>query len=117
MILVTQAIGLVRLISEYDIIFTTLGGEYKAAQNRFHELGVLPKFHGKNLLKIQEYPSVDGFLVFKLSVWFIVKWFTVADVLYTQSYVYHYRGKQGRFVTVLWFRDFLARPVLPINGS
>ena len=42
MILVIQAIGLVRLISEYDIIFTMLGGEYKAAQNRFRELGVLP---------------------------------------------------------------------------
>ena len=68
MILVIQAIGLVRLISEYDIIFTMLGGEYKAAQNRLCELGVLPKFHRKNLLKIQEYPSVDGFLMFKLSM-------------------------------------------------
>ena len=68
MILVIQAIGLVRLISEYDIIFTMLRGEYKAAQNRLCELGVLPKFHGKNLLKIQEYPSVDGFLMFKLSM-------------------------------------------------
>ena len=34
---------------------------YKAEQNRCHELGVLPKFHGKNFLKIQEYPSVDDF--------------------------------------------------------
>ena len=59
MILVIQAIGLVRLISEYDIIFTMLGGEYKAAQNRFRELGVLPKFHGKNFLKLKEYPIVD----------------------------------------------------------
>ena len=31
----------------------------------------------------------------------IVKWFTVADFLYARSYVYHYRGKRGRFVTVL----------------
>ena len=44
-----------------------------------------------------------------------MKWFTVADFLYARSYVYHYRGKRGRFVTVLWFRDFLARPILPIN--
>ena len=63
MILVIQAIGLVRLISEYDVIFTMLGGEYKAAQNRFRELGVLPKFHGKNFLKIKEYPGVDDFEV------------------------------------------------------
>ena len=63
MIFVIQAIGLVRLISEYDVIFTMLGGEYKAAQNHFRELGVLPKFHGKNFLKIQEYPSVDDFEV------------------------------------------------------
>ena len=41
----------------------------------------------------------------------------VDDFLYARSYVYHYRGKRGRFVTVLWFRDFLARPVLPINRS
>ena len=61
MILVIQAIGLVHLISEYDVIFTMLGGE--AAQNRFRELGVLPKFHGKNFLKLQEYPSVDDFEV------------------------------------------------------
>ena len=35
------------------------GGEYKAEQNCCLELGVLPKFHSKNFLKIQEYPSVD----------------------------------------------------------
>ena len=35
-------------------------------QNRCRELGVLPKFHGKNFLKIQvEYPSVDDFEVKK----------------------------------------------------
>ena len=36
-------------------------GKYeKAEQNRCLELGVLPKFHSKNFLKIlQEYPSVD----------------------------------------------------------
>ena len=38
-----------------------LGGECKAEQNRGPELGVLPKFHRKNFLKIQEYPSVDDF--------------------------------------------------------
>ena len=36
-------------------------GEYKSEQNRCSELGVLPKFHSKNDLKIQEYPSVDDF--------------------------------------------------------
>ena len=46
-------------ISDYsDVIFTTLGGEYKAEQNRCRELGVLPKFYSKNFLKIQEYLSV-----------------------------------------------------------
>ena len=48
-------------ISNYDAIFTALGGKYKAEQNRCHELGVLPKFHSKNFLKIQEYQSVDDF--------------------------------------------------------
>ena len=38
-----------------------LGGEYKAEQNRCRELGVLPKFHSKAVLKIHEYPSVDDF--------------------------------------------------------
>ena len=42
-------------------LFTALGGEYKAQKNRFRELSVLPKFHSKNFLKIQEYPSVDDF--------------------------------------------------------
>ena len=40
---------------------TTLGREYKAEQNRCRELGVLPKFHSKASLKIQEYPSADDF--------------------------------------------------------
>ena len=48
-------------ISDYDIIFTALGGEYKAEQNRCRELGVLPKFDSKRFLKIQKYPSVDDF--------------------------------------------------------
>ena len=42
-------------ISEYDAIFTALGGEYKAKQNRWRKLSVLPKFQSKNSLKIQEY--------------------------------------------------------------
>ena len=42
-------------------IFTALGGEYKAEQNRCRELGVLPKFQRKTFLKIHEYPSADDF--------------------------------------------------------
>ena len=38
-----------------------MAGEYKAQKNRCRELSVLPKFHSKNFLKIQEYPSVDDF--------------------------------------------------------
>ena len=38
-----------------------LGGEYKAEQSRCRELSVLPKFHSKAFLKVQEYPSVDDF--------------------------------------------------------
>ena len=34
---------------------TALGGEYKAEQNRCRELGVLPKFQSKTVLKIHEY--------------------------------------------------------------
>ena len=48
-------------MTNYDDIFTTLRGKYKAEQNRCHELGVLPKFHSKKFLKIQGYPSVDDF--------------------------------------------------------
>ena len=48
-------------MSDYDVIFTALGDEYKAEQNRCHELGVLPKFHSKAILKIQEYPSANDF--------------------------------------------------------
>ena len=43
------------------IWLVTLGGEYKAEQNRCRELGVLPKFHSKAFLKIHEYPSADDF--------------------------------------------------------
>ena len=50
------------VISEYDAIFTALGGKYKAKQNRCRKsLGDLPKFQSENYLKIQEYPSVDDF--------------------------------------------------------
>ena len=48
-------------ISDYEVIFTALGGEYKAEQNRCRKLGVLPKFHSKALLKIHEHPSADDF--------------------------------------------------------
>ena len=60
MILVIQAIWLVRFLGLWRY-FTAVSGEYKAEQNRCREVGVLPKFHGKNFLKIQEYPSVDDF--------------------------------------------------------
>ena len=53
-----------------------LGGEYKAEQNRCHELGVLTKFHSKAFLKIHEYPGADDFEGKKRII--IVKWFTVA---------------------------------------
>ena len=45
----------------YDVIFTALGGEHKAEQNRCRGLGVLPKFHSKAFLKIHEYLSADDF--------------------------------------------------------
>ena len=48
-------------MSNYDVIFTALGGEYKAQQNRFRELGVFPKFHCKAFLEIHQYPSSDDF--------------------------------------------------------
>lgn len=48
-------------ISDNDVIFTVLGGEYKAGPNCCRELGVLPNFHSKNVLKIREYPSVADF--------------------------------------------------------
>ena len=59
-ILVIQAIWW-SAISDYDVIFTALGSDYKAEQNRCRELGVLPKFHSKAFLKIHEYPSADDF--------------------------------------------------------
>ena len=93
-------------MSDYDVIFTPLGGEYKAQQNRCCELVVLPKFHSKAFFKRHEYPSADDFegkkrLQGVYTALFIVKWFTVADFLYAQCYVYHYRRKQGRLVNVL----------------
>jgi len=42
-------------------IITALGGEYKAKQKRYLELGVLPKIQSKNFLKIQEYFKSDDF--------------------------------------------------------
>ena len=46
-------------ISDYDLIFTAQGGDYKAKRNRCCKLGVLRKFQRKNVLKILEYPSVN----------------------------------------------------------
>ena len=48
-------------MSDYDVIFTALGGEYKAQENRCRELVVLPKFHSKGFFKRHEYPSADDF--------------------------------------------------------
>ena len=48
-------------MSDYDVIFTGLGGEYKAEQNCCRELGVLPKFHRKAFLEIDEYLSANDF--------------------------------------------------------
>ena len=42
-------------ISDYDALFTALGVEYKAKQNRCRELDVLPKFQSKNFLKKPEW--------------------------------------------------------------
>ena len=38
-------------VLDYDVIFTTPSNEYKAKQNHYCELGVLPKFQSKNFLK------------------------------------------------------------------
>ena len=46
---------------------------------------------------------------------FIAKWFTVVD--FHNVFIDHYSGKGGRFVTVFWTRDLLARPILPGNRS
>ena len=48
-------------MSDYDVIFTALGGEYKAEQNGCRELGVVAKFQSKAFLKMHEYPSCDDF--------------------------------------------------------
>ena len=48
-------------VSLYDVIFTTLGGEYEA-KNRCRELSVLPSLRVRPL-KIQEYPGVDGMIL------------------------------------------------------
>ena len=77
----------VKRLEDYGVIFTALGGEYKAKQNCCRELGVLPSFRVRTLIfKIQEYPRVDDFegknskyfMVFKQRD-FIAKWFTVVD--------------------------------------
>ena len=71
-------------ISDYDVIFTALGGEYKAKQNRCRELGVLPSFRVRSFLKYKNIPELTilkvrkDFMVFKQRD-FIAKWFTVVD--------------------------------------
>ena len=58
-------------ISDYDVIFTVLGGEYKAEQNRSRELCVLPKFHTKafwkhkNIQTLMTLKARKDFMVFK----------------------------------------------------
>ena len=73
-------------ISDYDVIFTALGGKYKAKEKNIvcRKMSFLWKFHGKNFLKIQEFASVDDSggkkrLHGVWTAWFIVKWFTVAE--------------------------------------
>ena len=46
-------------------------------------------------------PVTSSDLKYERLFFFWCNWFTVADFLYARSYVYHYRGKRGRFVTVL----------------
>ena len=71
-------------ISDYDVIFTALGGEYKAKQNRCRELGVLPSFRVRTFLKYKNIPVLMILKVRKDSMVFkqrdfIAKWFTVVD--------------------------------------
>ena len=59
------------------------------------------------------------FMVFKQRD-FIEKWLTVVD-FHTLEAMFllttMHRGKGGRFVIVLWTRDFHAKPILPGNRS
>ena len=80
-------------ISEYDVIFTVLGGEYKVKRNRCRELGVLPKSLSKNFWKIWENLTLDDFEGKKRlhggkSAWTIAMWFTLADFLHTRINVF-----------------------------
>ena len=45
-------------ISDYDVIFTALGGEYKAEQNRCRELGVLLSFRVRTFFKYKNIPQL-----------------------------------------------------------
>ena len=55
----------------YDVIFTALCGEYKAEQNRWRELGVLPSFIAKpfwkytNIQVLMTLKARKDFMVFK----------------------------------------------------
>ena len=101
-----QAFWLDRYLGLWPYIHRAiLGGDYKAKQNRCWKQGLLPKFQSKNFLKIQEYPRVNDSVGKKRRrvVWtvrFIVEWFklTVADFLYAQSRVHHYRAKLTRLL-------------------
>ena len=73
-------------ISDSDVIFTALGGKYKAKEKNIvcPKMSFLWKFHGENFLKIQEFASVDDSESKKRlrgvwTAWFIAKWFTVAE--------------------------------------
>ena len=46
------------LFSDYDVIFTALGGEYKAKQNRCRELGVLLSFRVRTFFKYKNIPQL-----------------------------------------------------------
>ena len=58
------------------------------------------------------------FIVFKRRD-FIVKWFTVVDfhTLKAMFLLTTTEEMEDTIVTVLWTRDFLARPILPGNRS
>ena len=45
-------------ISDYDVIFTALGGEYKVKQNHCRKLGVLPSFRVRTFLKYKNVPEL-----------------------------------------------------------
>ena len=114
MILVIQAIWLVRY--DCDVIFTALGGEYKAKQNRCRELGVLPSFRVRTFLKYKNIPELmilkvrKNFMVFEQRDFF-AKWFTVVD-FHTLEAMFLFTTTEEKEAALSLFvnSDFLTRP-------